>query len=579
MIYMYILYSVSSCVSNRYHNKPPVERQTCWKLNVLTIFTAKSIITMNRSMPRAEAVAVRDGQIIEVGSLDTMQPWLRQHEHRIDNQFADAIIVPGLIDPHLHPPMAAVLLPMHFITAMEWRLPWETVPASTTPEAFNDRLQELINKTSPQELLFTWGHHDLWHGEISRARINALSADHPIIVWNRSFHELCMNDGALEFLGIDEEDTRNRKQIDYDRGRFYEVGLGYAIQKLNPYILAPERLRGGLHKLKQVVHFGGQTTVADLSVGMFDFDTEVASQKEVFENDDTPFRVELVANSMTLRRGRSLDETEAFIADLPDLNSPHLRFGRRVKLFSDGAFFSQLAQLMDPGYIDGHHGEWLTPPEVLIDGIREYWNKGYTIHVHVTGDLGLELALDALEKVQFERPRFNHGFTLEHFGYSTPEQVHRAAKLGASVSANIYYLHELSAMYAEQSVGMERASSMARIGTCMREGITTTLHSDFTMAPAQPLMSMWVAVNRVNAGGNIMCPEECLTPQQGLEAITINAARVIGLDHEIGSIRAGKKADFAILKEDPLSIDPMHIKDIDILATVFEGRVFPIVKP
>ncbi len=546
---------------------------------MITIYTAKSIITMNRSLPRAEAVAIRDGQIIEVGSLDSMQPWLGKHEHEIDNQFKDAIIVPGLIDPHLHPPMAAVLLPMHFITAMEWRLPWETVPASTTPEAFNKRLAELINNNDPTELLFTWGHHDLWHGAISRQRINTLSSDHPIIVWNRSFHELCMNDAALNFLDISEEETRGMEQIDYERGRFFEVGLGYALLKLNPYILAPDRLKDGLQKLAQVVHFGGQTTVADLAVGMFDFETELASQKEVFENDDTPFRVELVANALALRRNRSLEEMEAFIADLPEKNSHRLRFGKRVKLFSDGAFFSQLAQLMDPGYIDGHHGEWLTPPELLLENVREYWNKGYEIHVHVTGDLGLELALDALETVQFERPRFNHGFTLEHFGYSTPEQVHRAAKLGANVSANVYYLHELSDMYAQASVGMERASSMARIGTCMSESITTALHSDFTMAPAQPLTSMWVAVNRVNAQGEIMCPEERLTPQQGLEAITINAARVIGLDNEIGSIRAGKKADFAVLAEDPLTIDPMKIKDIDILATIFEGKIFPIQKP
>ncbi len=534
---------------------------------------------MNRSLPRAETVAVRDGQIIEVGSLDSMQPWLGKHEHEIDNQFKDAIIVPGLIDPHLHPPMAAVLLPMHFITAMEWRLPWQTVPASTTPEAFDKRLAELIDNNDPTELLFTWGHHDLWHGAISRQRINTLSSDHPIIVWNRSFHELCMNDAALKFLDISEEETRGMEQIDYARGRFFEVGLGYALLKLNPYILAPDRLKDGLQKLAQVVHFGGQTTVADLAVGMFDFETELASQKEVFENDDTPFRVELVANALALRRSRSLEEMEAFIAALPEKNSHRLRFGKRVKLFSDGAFFSQLAQLMDPGYIDGHHGEWLTPPELLLENVREYWNKGYEIHVHVTGDLGLELALDVLETVQFERPRFNHGFTLEHFGYSTPEQVHRAAKLGANVSANVYYLHELSDMYAQASVGMERASSMARIGTCMSESITTALHSDFTMAPAQPLTSMWVAVNRVNAQGEIMCPEERLTPQQGLEAITINAARVIGLDNEIGSIRAGKKADFAVLAEDPLTIDPMKIKDIDILATIFEGKIFPIQKP
>ena len=71
---------------------------------------------------------------------------------------------------------------------------------------------------------------------------------------------------------------------------------------------------------------------------------------------------------------------------------------------------------------------------------------------------------------------------------------------------------------------------MARVGSCFREGVTTGLNSDFTMAPAQPLMSMWVAVNRINEKGKIMGKEECITPQQGLEAITINAARVLGLD-------------------------------------------------
>ena len=140
----------------------------------------------------------------------------------------------------------------------------------------------------------------------------------------------------------------------------------------------------------------------------------------------------------------------------------------------------------------------------------------------------------------------------------------------------LYYLHELSNMYARDSVGYERASSMSRLATCFREGITTTLHSDFTMAPAQPLNSMWVAVNRVNAVGDVMCEEERLTPQQALEAITINAARILGCADEIGSLRAGKKADFTVLDADPLSIDPTRIKDITVLATVFEGQPHPV---
>jgi predicted amidohydrolase YtcJ len=545
---------------------------------MIQVYTAKSIITMNASMPRAEAVAVRDGMILETGTLESMQPWLSNFEYKINNQFKDSTIVPGLIDPHLHPSMAAVLLPTFFITAMEWKFPWGTTPATKSAEEFDKRLSEAISEPTHKDLFITWGHHDLWHGVMSRDRINSISSNKPIIVWNRSFHELCMNDAALDYLNITESGVGEATQIDWEKGRFFELGLGYAIQKLNPYILDPEIFKEGLLKLKEVVHFGGQTTIADMAVGLFDFDKELDTQKDLYENDETPFRVELVAHATALiaRAGGSNEQTEKLISSLQNNNSHRLNFRKRVKLFTDGAFFAQVAQLMEPGYIDGHQGEWLSTPQQFEDIARIYWNKDYAIHVHVTGDLGLELAIDTLEKLQSEKPRFNHGFTLEHFGLSTPEQVHRLAKLGANVSANAYYVHELSDLYANHTVGYERASSMARIGSCFREGVTTSLHSDFTMAPAQPLMSMWVAVNRVNEKGNIMCPEECISPQEGLEAITINAARVLGLDHEIGSIRAGKKADLTVLSEDPLNIDPMRIKDVEVQATLFEGKIFNI---
>ena len=91
---------------------------------------------------------------------------------------------------------------------------------------------------------------------------------------------------------------------------------------------------------------------------------------------------------------------------------------------------------MIPAIIDGHHGEWLTAPEQFEAIARPYWNAGYRIHVHCTGDLGVELALDVLDKLQFERPRVDHRFTIEHFGVSTEDQVRRIKALGALVSAN-----------------------------------------------------------------------------------------------------------------------------------------------
>ena len=544
---------------------------------MLTLFKARSVITMNPSMPRASAVLVRDGIILEVGEVENMQPWLQGQHYQVDEQFAEKIICPGFIDPHLHPSMAAVLLPMEFITAMRWKLPWGEIEPVTAAGTFDQRMQELHASKPADEPLLIWGYHQLWHGEMSKARINAVSEQRPIVVWHRSFHELYMNDATMRMAGIDPEQIKPGMQIDIDNGHFFEVGLGFAINRLNPWILAPERYAQGLQRLKQVVHHGGHTSIGDLATGLFNFDTEAKALAEQLEGDDVPFRSRLVVHGTRLTQGgRKPEEGPELAAALVARNSHRLHFGKHIKLFCDGAFFSQLAQLQEPGYIDGHHGEWLAAPEELERHIRAYWHAGYQIHVHVTGDLGVELTLDILQRMQDEKPRFNHGFTLEHFGFSTPEQIRRIAALGAQVSANVYYLHELSDSYASAGIGYERASQMARLGSCFAAGINTTVHSDFTMAPAEPLNSMWVAVNRENHAGNIMGAAERLTQQQALEAITINAAHAIGMADITGSLRAGKKADFTVLAEDPLTCDPMALRDLDVVATVFEGKVFPI---
>jgi len=544
---------------------------------MLKLYPARSVITMNPSLPRANAILVRDQRIVEVGDVTTMQPWLDRYDHEVDDRFAEHIICPGLIDPHLHPSMAAVLLPMEFITAMRWRLPWGTVEPTLSEQAFNARLAQLHQDKPADTPLFVWGYHPLWHGAMDRGRINQVSAERPIVVWHRSFHELFMNDAALTMTEITQERIRHGSQIDFDRGHFFENGLGFAIDRLNPWILSPQNFSAGLERLKQVVHKGGHTSIGDLATGLFDFETEMTALANVIDGEDVPFRTRLVPHGGgLLAGGRSPDQAVEYAKKLMARNTHKLQFGKHIKLFADGAFFSQLAQVDEPGYIDGHEGEWLVPPETLEGHIRAFWHAGFQIHVHICGDLALELTLDILEQMQFERPRFNHGFTIEHFGFSTPEQIKRIATLGAQVSANAYYLHELSDVYAREGIGYERASQMSRLGACFNAGINTTVHSDFTMAPAEPLNSAWVAVNRVNHAGDVMGAAEKLTQQQALEAITINAAHVLGMANDTGSLRAGKYADLAVLDEDPLTCDPMALNEINVLSTMFEGRVFEL---
>ena len=104
----------------------------------------------------------------------------------------------------------------------------------------------------------------------------------------------------------------------------------------------------------------------------------------------------------------------------------------------------------------------------------------------------------------------------------------------------------------------------------------TALHSDYTMAPALPLHSAWISANRINCEGRVVGEAERLTLDEALRAITIDAARILGREDEVGSIRAGKRADFAVLDRDPYDVGALGLRDINVLATVLDGCVYPI---
>jgi predicted amidohydrolase YtcJ len=543
---------------------------------MIEVFTARRILTMNPSWPVATAVAVRDGVILEVGDVEAMAIWGEVDTVSVRDDFAAQVIMPGFIDPHLHPLMAAVLLPMQFITAMPWSFPWEQVPATTDQECYRAELIRHHQQSPAGKPFFSWGYHAHWHGDMSRQLLDEIFGDRPAVIWQRSFHEVYLNTAMMQELGIIEHEIVGSHQIDAGRGHFYEMGLGYAISKLNPIIMSADWIDKGLQRLRQIAHYGGHTTLGDMAVGLFGVDREWDAAQRNLDVDDTPFRVVCVPHALRLDDGQNPAAGLAAAEALAARSTHRFFFNRKVKLFTDGAFFSQLAMLQPPGYVDGHVGEWLFVPEQYEAIARTYWNAGYEIHVHCTGDLGVELALDTLAKLQWERPRFDHGYTIEHFGFSTPEQVHRMKALGARVSANVYYLHELSEAYSRRGIGVERSSQMARVGSCEDQNVLWTLHSDFPMAPALPLHNAWVAASRQNAEGRVVGEHERVSLDAALRAITINAARILGVADRTGSIRAGKMADFAVLDADPYEVGIDGLRDIRVEATVFEGAVFPI---
>ncbi len=553
----------------------------------ITVFEAKRIITMEPANPAAKFVAVQNGRILGVTKdFDDLSVWLNDKEYSVDDRFDGKILMPGFVDPHLHPMMAAVLLPMVFITPEDWDLPRGYVRGVRSPNDYEERLEDALDVSDRNKPFFTWGYHELWHGPMDREFLDEkVDSNQPIIIWQRSFHEVILNTPALELIGISNKEefdvAIDRPGVDprhasYENGHFSETALPAVLERLNRFVMTDAHLARGYNTISDMLLASGVTTIADMATGIFlDFESEAKLIKGAFDTTKKPVRTLLVPMGHALiEEHGSAEQAATYIEGVENLlGSERLLFDRRVKFLADGAFFSQLMRMNPPGYADGHKGKWLTPPDQLEPLIHDFWKSGYAIHCHVNGDEGLDAVLSILERAQLETPRPDHRFTLEHFGYSTEDQNRRVAALGASVSAQPNYLYVLSDKYARHGLGWTRASQMVRLGSLEKKDVPIALHSDLTMAPSAPLFLAWIAANRENMEGDVMASQERISLDKALRAITIDAAYILGLEDEIGSIAPGKKADFAILERDPYRAGADELKDIEVWGVVFEGEV------
>ena len=544
----------------------------------VVIYTAKKIITMEPSLPGATAVAVADGRIVAVGSLDSLSSWIEQKKSRIDRRFEGKVIMPGFIDPHVHPSLPAVLTQFAFIAPDDWSLPTGEFPGAKTPAAYIKRLKQLASEHTDKTIPFiAWGYHPLWHGTLFRKELTELFPDQPVMLWHRSFHELIANDAALELLGVTEADLAGHPLTNWSKGHFYENGM-YALIPKMPFIFDPARFGKGMQNFIQMVHQGGVTTALDMGTGVFgNPDAEIRLIRHTVESSQAPARVILTPIITDfIGRKQTIEQALQQVDKWRSQNSHRVMFDRRFKLMIDGAIYSGLAQFKFPGYIDGHEGVWMVSKEVTQQWAQAFWDAGYQLHAHTNGDGRAEVLIDLLKTLQKNTPTVDHRISLEHFAYTTEDQNRQLKELGAVVSANPYYHFILSDIYSDQWLGADRGNQMVRLGSLERLGVPFAFHSDSPMAPLEPLTLVSAAVNRITINGNLTGELERVSLDAGLRAITINAAWVMGYEDQIGSIRAGKKADFTILEADPYKVNPKRIKDIKIWGTVFEGTPAPL---
>ncbi|RED16854.1 amidohydrolase [Parasphingopyxis lamellibrachiae] len=546
-----------------------------------TIIYPATVVTMDESRPTAGAVAVHQGMISAVGALDELIGALPAAT--VDSRFADRVIAPGFIDPHIHMALSSIQYAMPLTPPWAMAGPDGMIEGLATREAFFERLRAIEADAPPGEPLIVYGFHDLVHGDLDRHDLDAVTTDRPLLVWHYSSHDFYLNTPALDWAGIDASlhDRFEGVPLGEDglpMGRVFEDALAVLLQSVAPLIMAPDVLESGLENFSGLLRQGGVTTVADLGYGIFSYPLEDANIASNWVSPEhSGYRVYLVPEYRALERRFGENRVQAvrdMVSGVLPTPAPVLP---QVKFFTDAAFYSQTMRISEPGYLagqsEGSQGLWVIEPDALVDTIRPYWDAGFGVRIHSNGDAAQEATLDALAALRADDT--DRRFVFEHAGLFSPEQAARAATLNAAISAASHYVYYLGEAY-QAPLGDPRGDWILPLNSLSDAGVPVTLHSDAPLAPPLPLRAASIHMTRATREGGALTPDERLSAVEALEAITIDAAYALGLEGEIGSITIGKRADFTVLNANPLETPGENWGEIGIWGVVLAGEPRPL---
>jgi len=490
------------------------------------LYRAKKIITMDRLRPVATHVAVRDGRILAVGDEYCAEPW---GEYVTQDSLAETVLMPGFVEGHAH-----------LMAGAMWRYPYVGYHDRIDPDGKlwpgidnADELVTRLQQASPtsNNTIFGWGFDPIFLSSerLSRAHLDKVSSDRPVAVVFSNFHLMCVNSVALEMAGYDASTPLEGVIKDTDgspTGELQEMAAMFPVlRRMGIDFRTLSQSREALESYARVATRAGVTTITDLYSMLEEDDLQL--MLDVTSQDDYPLRI------------------------VPAL----------------GAAGSPAA------VADKALGIWNTAPEEIFALTREMQRRGIQMHIHVNGDEAAEVSLDALDEAARAHPWPSARHVLQHCQMMDKALFSRAAELGVACNIFANHLWYFGDQHAALTIGPQRAERMNAVRTAIYEGLDVAIHSDAPVTPLAPLFTAWCAVKRQTMSRAVLGPEERIDVELALELITLGAARTLRLDNEIGSIEPGKRADFAILGDDPTADDGTGLKDIPVLGTMFAGRL------
>ena len=566
---------------------------------MITIYSAKKIYTMNRSQPVATHIAVKDGRILGVGTLEDLVGW---GAHQIDKSFQDKILMPGLIEAHSHAvegilwrhvycgffdrlsPSGDMVRGLHSIEEVVERLKQanqgqqgqQAQQAGSTAASHTQANAGGTAGAGTPSPLSAWGLDPIYFGgvRLTRSDLDAVSVERPIGVLHASTHIMNVNSRALEIAGLMKAGSTHPGIIlgadGLPNGELRGPDL---ISIVGPHVGFDRDLLvcdgPGLRDFARLCVGKGVTTASDFANPLHD--ELVTMMDSVTGASDFPIRLVALLRSQQLTGAALVDRAKL----LKSKSTERLRMGI-VKLVADGSIQGFSARLRWPGYFNGQpNGLWYLSQKELVDTYRAALAQGVQVHTHANGDQAIEMVLDCMDEALRDCSAVDHRFTIQHCQMADTAMLRRMGKLkmcGNFFANHTFYWGE---QHVQVTVGPERASRMNPCASAIEHGVSFAIHSDAPITPIDPLFTAWCAVNRRTVSGQVLGAKECISVTQALEAITLGAAYTLKLDGEIGSLEVGKCADIAILEADPYEIGAEHLKDTPVWGVMQGGRIFP----
>lgn len=551
-------------------------------MNQTTIYKARKIITMNPMQAEATHVAVRGGRILGVGTLESLATW---GAYALDERFADKVLMPGLIEGHCHLKEGS-MWDMHYLGWFDRRDPqgklWNGLRSMDAVVARLVEVDALMQARgeAADEPLIAWGFDPIYFGveRMTVRHLDRCGTTRPIVITHANGHLMNVNSAMLHLCGITRDNEvegvvkfADGANAGEPTGELQEpAAMFLVVRKIGDIGLLAPMAEAGIRSFAALACMQGVTTATDLVNKLTEPDCRVL--EAALGDDDCGVRILPAFQAFHGTHGAALGAEH--VKSLLPRNTDKLRYGL-VKMMLDGSIQGFSARLRWPGHFNGApNGIWVTSPSQYEADFETYHRAGLTIHTHTNGDEASEVAIDAIERVLARAPRPDHRHTVQHGQMIDAPMFRRMAALGLCANLFANHIWYWGDQHYEMTMGPDRANRLDACGSALAAGVPLAIHSDAPVTPLGPLFTAWCAVNRVTPKGRVLGEAERISVPQALHAVTLGAAWTLKLDHEIGSIECGKRADFCVLEDDPLEVDPMVLKDVRVWGTVLSGQVF-----